>query len=430
MFKAYFSNYITYVIEMFIAYMYFSDFLNKKLKEYNIIAIGLFLYSLLATFNIHLNNNALVNSLCFLLANLIFILLCYKSTLNKALLHSILLTATMIITEFLSLYMILTILNLGTMSYRTNIDIYILDVAVSKTFYIVLCKMLTKFIPQNKIKGKVPLYLFIYPVCSIIILLLFRRISTIYILSQHMNTLISMVSFLSLIAIIVTYILYSDTIKKDNKVFELNNELNKIESDKTYYKLLEHKNEEMHIFVHDTKNHLAIIKALANNPNVDEYVDKINSDLVRCTPKCNTNNKIMDLILDKYSDLCKINDIEFYTIIKTANLDFMDEMDLSSFLTNILNNAYEAAIESKEKRVELSINKIQGFDVLTCTNSCDRKPIIQNNTLLTSKKDSTFHGYGIKSIKKIVKKYNGNYEWDYDINEKEFTTTVIFDQFR
>lgn len=426
----YFINILTYLIEMIISYMYFSDFLNKKLKPWLVLLSGSFIYIVVSFSNILFKNNIVINILSFLLATTLFCLLSFDATFKKALLHSILLTTVMTATEFISIYLILIFLHTETISFITNFDIYILDVTVSKTLYIVVCKILTKYIPQNKVRGKVPFYLFIYPFCSVIALILFRKISTVHILSTSLNTAVSIVSMLSLVSVVITYILYSDTVTRDNELFELKSELNKIESDKTYYKLLEHKNEEMHIFVHDTKNHLAIIKALANNPNVDEYVDKINSDLVICTPKCNTNNKIMDLILDKYSDLCKINDIEFYTIIKTANLDFMDEMELSSFLSNILNNAYEAAIESKEKRVELSINKIQGFDVLTCTNSCDRSPIIQNHTLLTSKKDSAFHGYGIKSIKKIVKKYNGNYEWDYDINEKEFTTTVIFDQFR
>lgn len=426
MLKVFIANYVTYYIEMNIAYIYFSDFLDKKRNTASIVITSNVLYFLAATFNILSNNNALINSATFLLANLFFVLICYKATFNKALLHSVLLSATMIITEFLSLYMILAILDLDTMSYKSNFDIYVLDVTVSKTLYIVLCKVLAKFIPRNKVKGKVPLYLFIYPFCSIIVLLLFRRISTIYVLSQQMNTLISVVSFLSLISIIVTYILYNDTIKKDNKLFELKNELNKIEVDKTYYELLEHKNEEMHIFVHDTRNHLSTIKALANNSVIDEYIDIINSDLNKCTPKCSTNNKIMDLILNKYSDLCKINNIEFYTMIKTANLNYMDEMDLSSFLNNILSNAYEAALKSTEKRIELSINKMQSFDVLTCTNSCDKKPLIQDNILITSKADKTFHGYGIKSIIKIVKKYNGDYTWNYDEKDKEFTTSVIF----
>lgn len=422
----YIANFFTYFIEMLTAYMYFSDFLTKKCKTSTIIIYGTIIYSVISVINISFDSNIAINISLFIVANVIFCLLCYKAMFKKALLHSILLTTVMTVTEFFSIYMLLVLLDSDMMSYKTDFSEYVLDVTVSKMLYIVVCKVITKLIPQNKIKGKVPFYLFIYPFCSMIVLILFRKISILYPLSNEINTLISIISFLSLIAIIVTYILYSNTIKRDNKLFELNNELNKIEVDRTYYELLEHKNEEMHIFVHDTKNHLSTIKALANNSIIDEYIDKINSDLNKCTPKCTTNNKIMDLILNKYSDLCKINKIEFYTIIKTANLNYMNEMDLSSFLNNILSNAYEAAIKSTEKRIELSINKMQGFDVLTCTNSCDKKPIIKDHILVTSKDDNTFHGYGIKSIKKIVKKYDGNYEWSYDPIEKEFTTSVIF----
>ncbi len=419
-------NIATYEIEMLIAFLYFSDFLNKKFKRSIVLLYGFSIYLLLSSVNIYFFNNFTINVLSFTLANIIYCLICFETNFKKVLFHSLILTATMTITEFISVYLISCILNVKTNSYRTDFEIYILNLAISKILYTIVCKFLTKLLPENKPKSKVPLYLFIYPFCCVFSLLLFRKISEEYAISFQLKEMISIFSFISLVAIIVTYFLYGDNIKKDDELFWLKHEFNKIESDKTYYKLLELKNEEMHIFVHDTKNHLATIKALANNPFVDEYVYKINNDLVKCTPKCNTNNKILDLILDKYSDLCKINNIELSTIIKTANLNFMNEMDLSSFLNNILSNAYESAISSQEKRIELSINKIQGFDVLTCTNSCDNKPIIQNNSLLTSKKDKMLHGYGIKSIKNIVNKYNGNYEWSYDSNEKEFTTTVVF----
>lgn len=419
-------NIATYQIEMLIAYLYFSDVLTKRFRTSIVFIYGILIYLILGTLNIYFCNNITINVLCFTAANILYAQLCFKTQLKKAFFHSIILTAIMTITEFMSVYLISCLFNVKTSLYRSDFEIYILNLAISKILYTIVCKFLTKVLPENKSKSKVPIYLFIYPFCCLLSLLLFRKISEEYTLSFELKEMISIFSFISLIAIIVTYFMYSDTIKKDNELFWLKQEFNKTESDKTYYKLLELKNEEMHIFVHDTKNHLATIQALANSPFVDEYVDKINNDLIKCTPKCNTNNKIMDLVLEKYSDLCKINHIELSTIIKTANLNFMNEMDLSSFLNNILSNAYEAAIDSTEKRIELSINKIQGFDVLTCTNSCDKKPIIQDNILLTSKKDKTIHGYGIKSIKKIVKKYHGNYEWNYDSKEKEFTTTVVF----
>ena len=35
------------------------------------------------------------------------------------------------------------------------------------------------------------------------------------------------------------------------------------------------------------------------------------------------------------------------------------------------------------------------------------------------------HGLGIKSIQKAVKKYDGELEWEYDENEKQFSITII-----
>lgn len=76
--------------------------------------------------------------------------------------------------------------------------------------------------------------------------------------------------------------------------------------------------------------------------------------------------------------------------------------------------------------MEVSLNNVNGFDVLTCTNSSDSKPLTIGNDLKTTKTDIGFHGLGINSIKRVVKKYHGNFEWSYDEIEKEFTVYVAF----
>ena len=52
----------------------------------------------------------------------------------------------------------------------------------------------------------------------------------------------------------------------------------------------------------------------------------------------------------------------------------MDAPDLITLLSNILDNAVEAASVSEKKTIELSINRVNEFDMLSCVNSSDRKP--------------------------------------------------------
>ncbi|MDY5991666.1 MAG: ATP-binding protein [Oscillospiraceae bacterium] len=112
--------------------------------------------------------------------------------------------------------------------------------------------------------------------------------------------------------------------------------------------------------------------------------------------------------------------------IKTANLSYFENSDLTTLLGNILDNAVEAARDSERRKIDLSLNKMNGFDILTCTNSSDNRPCVVGNNLKTTKKEADLHGLGIKSIKRIAKKYSGSFEWSYDDAQKEFTVYVAF----
>ena len=140
----------------------------------------------------------------------------------------------------------------------------------------------------------------------------------------------------------------------------------------------------------------------------------------------NTKNKYLDLLLNKYQSLCAAADIEFVSTVKTANLSFMEAPDIIVLISNILDNAVDAAKQSKEKRIDLSINRINSFDVLTCTNSCEKRPPSSGKTLHTTKPQKGFHGYGIKSIKKIAQKYKGEFDWSYNEISNEFSVYIAF----
>ena len=48
-----------------------------------------------------------------------------------------------------------------------------------------------------------------------------------------------------------------------------------------------------------------------------------------------------------------------------------------------------------------------------------------NRHFETSKKDKKSHGFGLKIINKIIKKYNGNFEYSYDIDSHIFNISII-----
>ena len=65
------------------------------------------------------------------------------------------------------------------------------------------------------------------------------------------------------------------------------------------------------------------------------------------------------------------------------------------------------------------------YAVVIIANSCDAPPNTQEGQLLTTKKDKKLHGFGLKSVAKTLKKYHGDYCWDYDESSRTFIITVM-----
>ena len=65
----------------------------------------------------------------------------------------------------------------------------------------------------------------------------------------------------------------------------------------------------------------------------------------------------------------------------------------------------------KEKRLELEIKSHNQFVFIMLSNTLNREE--EKFPLKTHKKDKENHGHGFTIMKRIVKKYNGNLEWQY-----------------
>ena len=87
----------------------------------------------------------------------------------------------------------------------------------------------------------------------------------------------------------------------------------------------------------------------------------------------------------------------------------MEEWDIYSLFGNMLENAfeYEQTIEPPENRfISLTIKEAMGFLSIQTKNFYTGKDLTSEE-ILTTKDDTFNHGFGIKSMKNIVKKYNG-----------------------
>lgn len=132
---------------------------------------------------------------------------------------------------------------------------------------------------------------------------------------------------------------------------------------------------------------------------LDSYYDSIR-----------TGNEAMDVVLTEKSVLCRKNEIVFTCIADGQCLTRMSPVDVYSVLGNIVDNAVEylSTIADKEKRIiTLMIRREGDMDIIQIDNYLESKPKEEQGIPLTTKQDKENHGYGLKSVQYILKKYDG-----------------------
>lgn len=100
-----------------------------------------------------------------------------------------------------------------------------------------------------------------------------------------------------------------------------------------------------------------------------------------------------------------------YQCVCLSVSDFSDiaDIDLFRLLSNMIQNAITATakIECKSKQIYLKITSDEYKYEFSIKNTIEKSVLSDNPELITSKKDKSYHGYGVSIIKDISKKYLG-----------------------
>lgn len=160
---------------------------------------------------------------------------------------------------------------------------------------------------------------------------------------------------------------------------------------------------------HDMKNHSLVILSYLQEGKTEaakEYTSKILDNLNKMYTYINVGNSLMNYILNNKLSKAKDMGIKVKAEIENLAFEYMDSVDFSSLLNNLLDNAIEAAVRSEEKSMEVIISSQKGFDSIVVKNSIDSS-VLTGNPKFKSTKDGEGHGFGMVQIKKIAEKYNG-----------------------
>lgn len=400
-----------------------------KRKRSRAFLLSAFVISYVFLALIYLLKLSSLNLLLFVATNLVLSLLCYKATLISAICSDFILTALMMASEFL--FMILSQSIFGT---NVHIDMHdpnsMLFMAIGSKFsfmiMIFILKIFLSFVKKDYNKKEI-IYFLTIPITTGILLFIVQDIL------DKLDTKGIILLFIAIVIIIFAnlfcFLLYDSILKKNQMVLELKDSIHKNEINLKNYQILEERYNTTKIIEHDINKHFSVLKSLMqeDNSQARDYLDKIiqsknsKSNLVSLT-----NNKIFNIIVNEKLEKCKELGINFEYDIQYNNLNFFDDTDTVSVFSNLFDNAIESCQISNNKDIKLSIFSVNAnFLTIKLTNSCDTKPVQRNENFITIKKDKKSHGFGVKSIKESLKKYNGNFNFDYDDKNKIFTVIIL-----
>lgn len=161
--------------------------------------------------------------------------------------------------------------------------------------------------------------------------------------------------------------------------------------------------------IHDFKQQVYALKKM-DKENQDNALKDITERIKVFDSSYQTGNDAFDIILTEKKLFAEKENIKLTVIANGKLLNFMEQMDIYILFGNILDNAIEACERLKndeEKVISLTIKENAGFIYIEENNYFLGELIKENDKVMTIKKDKEYHGFGLKSIKDIVTRYEG-----------------------
>ena len=376
-----------------------------------------------------------LNGIVFLIVNAGILYTSYSCSIRTALFRSALLTAFLVLPEYPT-HMILVVYHttepsMGAFVSPLSVAFFI----VSRLVFIILCFLDIRLLKPHKTAGnRYMLKLLAVPAASVLAVATVVCICFFVTMSNEIQVLISVSLGILLFANAYAISVYSNIETVSGEALSVKLAEQRDEFDAEYYKMLQEQYDRQRILVHDVKNHMQIINNLAAEGKTDEiqkYIGEWGFDkgLQRQVRYC--DNGILNIIVNQLAKDCEENGISLFCDIREQSVSFIDDIDISPLFGNLLSNAFEAAKESEEKIIELDVQfkPTQKMTIVRVMNSCGEPPKKDSEGLLiTGKKDKEKHGYGQKSIVRIVNKYNGQADNYYDDEQKLFDWVIVLRQ--
>lgn len=161
---------------------------------------------------------------------------------------------------------------------------------------------------------------------------------------------------------------------------------------------------------HDLKHQVRALRGLADDESKERYLKELEQSVEIYGAIVKTGNDVLDTILTEKSLSCQAKGIKINCIADGSKLEFVDPVDLYGILGNAVDNAMEAVEKISDARmrlIDIAIFTRDRFLVINITNPMTGQVKLKNGLPVSTKPHNGYHGYGLRSIRHSLGRYDG-----------------------
>lgn len=155
---------------------------------------------------------------------------------------------------------------------------------------------------------------------------------------------------------------------------------------------------------HDLKHQIAFLREDRSDKNIAE----IEKAVMIYDSTVKTGSSVLDILLTEKKLQCSSKNIKLTTVVNGKLLEFMDEMEVYSLFGNALSNAIESVsgLPQEMRHVALTVKQVGDMCSIHVENPYAGE-IRFSDGLPQTTKDKNWHGFGMRSMNRIVTSYGG-----------------------
>lgn len=418
----------------FEGYMYFffySHFLKRRFDKswISMIVVGVLM---MGVFGVNQFEIAGLNLIASIFLSMILCHLLFIAPIKKKVFYVLLCCFVVLCGEFVMMVVFYPYLGNKTIELISDPKNMLMLVLSSKLLTFMVIRIICHVSGNGKLMffpSLVP-YFCCFPIACLVVYLGITYSDISFINPKFPTVILEVGCILLLSANIVLFIVYDRMIFIMNQVkeYELTDIKRSLENQ--HYLQVEEINRKHSEIIHDMGNYLKTIETLAlkeNNEKIVDIINSLNRHIINVEEEHFCNHQILNAILNGKKNEALNKKVKYNVYVELGfEKPEIEDIDLISIMSNLIDNAIEAASKSPEGFIDIQMYKVNDgrFTTIKITNNYLEKPVEKDGEFVSRKQNPSMHGIGLRNVKAVVERYGGWTNIEY--GDGQFCVTIMF----